>query len=730
MKTLIIAEKPELARSIGEAICEDSKEVDGIIRKGEITIVSAFGHLLQLKEPEDYDAKYQERNDIDVLPIYFKNWKKIPTKDRIVFSKKQDNSYIRNRLKKIGELLNDTDQVIHAGDPDDEGQLLIDEIVQYFQFKGKVLRVLLNDNLKENIQKQFKHLEDNTKYIPIGNAAYARQMADMCFGINHSRLASIRLKRPLTVGRVQSPTLNLVVIRDQQVESHQKQTYYEAHTIIKIRQQECTFVLKPSKKILDGQEHVFDRKKIENALEKIKAEKWDAIEFVSKIKEEQPPLPYNATELQAEMNGRYGYSLSETLAITQILRDKYKAITYNRSDCQFLKEEHYNEANEVLPIIMDNIQMSFPVDLTIHSRCFDDNKISAHHAIIPQKKHVDIKQMTEKEKKVYFAICERYIMQFLPNLKKNTCKGRFEDPNGYGIWKYTSNYVIDKGYKKYFSRDEEVDQISPFFQTGIYNGEVHHVECVQKETAPPRRYTPKTLIKDMCGISKYVKDPKMKEALQAKDKGKEGENGSIGTVATRANIIENLIKRGYLEMKGKNIVSTNLGREFCALLPEDIKSADTTAMWWLMQEEIKEGKDPNSLMMSVVNDFNHHKEIDYLYSNLSHQARTNKSKEFGKCPICGKSIFKTKSKKTGKMVYFCSGFKEGCNFVLNENFKRFSDDIHLTDSKVEKLLKGGTITESLISKTGKSYKAKLKLVMKKFNGKYYPNLEIDSYIKS
>lgn len=720
-KPLIIAEKPELARSIAEALMVEGKEIDGVLENDKYRIVSAFGHLLQLKEPEDYDPKYKDRNNLDILPIYFKNWEKVPTKDRILFGKKQDNTYIRIRLKKIGILLKETDIVIHAGDPDDEGQLLIDEILQYFHYRGKVLRVLLNDNLKENIQKQFQKLEDNAKYIPIGNAAYARQMADICFGISHSRLASIRLKKPLTIGRVQSPTLNLVVSRDEQIDLHKKRKYYVLTGQVKCQGHKIQFSFKPSVSFLENEERIYDRKRLER-LYLDKKGKEIRIQFQSKIQEQPPALPYNATELQADMNGKFGYSLSETLKITQVLRDKYKAITYNRSDCQYLKEEHFVEAPAVLSTITQNLGLTIPVDTTIHSRCFDDSKVSAHHAIIPQNRQLDLSQFTEKERNVYTSICQRYIMQFLPNLRRNECKGCFQLDED-GVWEYSSSYIIDQGYRKYFKKEFE-EEIHPFYNTGNYTGVLSSLNVEEKETQPSKRYTPQTLIKDMCSISKYVKDSEMKAALKAKDDGKEGEHGSIGTVATIADIIDKLIKRGFLEMAGKTIRSTQLGKEFCALLPEEIKSPDTTARWWLVQEEIKKGKDPNLLLRLVVQDFLIHKDTAYKGQELSKQAISGKE-ELGRCPICGEPVYKAKTKDKKEFIYYCSNYKKGCSFIVPENFKRFNDVIHITDHKMKQLLSHKSIKDTLTTKDGKQYEARLSLEIAQVKGKYYTNLKVN-----
>lgn len=698
-KKLIIAEKPELARAIAAALIPGAKENGGVIESDQYMITNAYGHLLTLASPETYDAKYADRKDISLLPIYFRNWQRAKySSDKLAYATK--------RLELIGRLLKTVDTVIHCGDPDEEGQLLIDEILEYYHFNGKVERVLINDNLPENIQKAFQQIKPNDQYRNMGKMAYARQMADLCFGINHSRLATNRLHQFLTVGRVQTPTLALVVNRDRAIQNHTKTMYYTLNALFNIDQKQLKFDFKPNKDFLAGEEYVLHKDQYHPVIELIQGKKF-SFEFKNTIKQIAPPLPYNATELQADMNGRYGYSLSDTMKATQELRDRYRAITYNRSDCQYLSEEHYHNANQVMPFIFGNIGIEYPVDYTIHSKCFDDSKISAHHGIIPQKVNLDLSELTDIQRNVYVAICERYVMQFLKPVKKNICNCSY--PIQYGQLSYSASSVIDPGYRSFFKEmDEEEQEQSIVIPDGIYPGGYISHQINEKETKPLAKYTPKTLIKDMCGISKYVKDEKLKQVLKEKDKGKVGEHGSIGTVATRAAIIDHLIQKGFLTMDGKNIVSTKLGQEFCSIIPEEIKSAELTAKWWIMLEDVKSGTlDPNEVMIDVVNDFKENKD-KYYQGSIS---IPNQEKEiYGKCPKCQGDIIKAKSRKTNQFIYFCSNYKDKqCRFTLSENFKRFNDMIHLTDKKVKALLSGQTITENLTSKTGDKYKANLKL---------------------
>lgn len=722
MMILIIAEKPELGRSVAEAIFNNVTEKGGVIQEGNTTITWAFGHLLQLVEPEEYDAKYADRNNLDLLPIYFNKWKKVPAKDIVEKGKvKFSNKYKRDRLALIGKLLKDADEVIHCGDPDEEGQNLIDEILEYFNYQGNVLRLLVNDNLAVNIQKAYNALENNHKYEPLGNSAYARQMADKCFGLNESRLASIKLNRFLVCGRVQLPTLGLVVTRDAAIAAHEKKMYYALNAIV-VEKQHGTSVrmkFKPNKDILDDDKYIYDKSVLVRIQDNLKGYDINVLNVTETEKVENAPLPYNATILQAEMNGRYGYALDETLKITQVLRDKYKAITYNRSDSQYLKEEHYKEAPNTLQYVLKNVNKDYPVDTSIKSKTFNDENVTAHHGIIPQAVNVDISKLTEKERNVYMAICERYIMQFLPGAISKVSKAAIDIPEG--KLEYSCSKEVTPGWKEYFKKLDVKKNINDekknsYLESGTYPVELISSDIEENETKPLKKYTPKTLIEDMCAISKYVTDPQIKDVLKLKDKDKPGEKGSIGTVATRAAIIEALLNRGYLTMEGKNIISTELGKEFYNVIPGSIKSADVTAKWWLVQEEVKEGRaTENAVMDAVVDEFNNHKATAY---NTVINVSTQEKVFYGNCPVCGKQIYK------GNGSYYCEGYKDGCDFKIYENTKHFNDVIKMTDNRVKALLAGKSIKVKLSRKDGNTYDANVIMKVNNVNGKNYFNLEV------
>lgn len=616
-----------MAKDIASAMISGAKEKKGYfygnIGQDIWVVTSAYGHLLALRDPEDYDTRYAVWR-LEDLPIYFPDWA----------LKEPQESYKRERLDLIRRLLAKTDLLIAAGDPDDEGQLLIDEIIDYMNYQGPVKRVLINDSMPDNIRREFSHLRENDDYRGLGYAAGARRMADYCFGVNETRLAGIRLhQKGLAIGRVQTPTLGLVIARDLQIEQHVRTKYYELDVQVIAEGAAADFHFKADKKYLKEvqTDKVIDR----DLLVRIGGSfTGKQVTFETKVKDKvtNPPLPYNLTSLQSDMNRRYGFSMSRTLSITQSLRSKH-AITYNRSDSQYLKEEHYREAPELFRTILNgSLPGRYALDFSRHSACFNDALVTAHHGIIPQKNNIAPESLTEEERKVYQAIADRYAMQFMKPLVQKVSTSvipcSFEGFDH--VLEHVAYETIDPGYTAYFGKDakekadDQDDNISPakkqpwFFPAGTHHGIAESYEIQEKETKPPARYTDGTLAADMASIAKYVTDPTIRDILKKKDEGKKGENGSIGTVATRGVIVENLIKRGFLERVGKNILSTRLGREFFTLLPDDITKADTTARWWLIQEAIKEGTehDINAIQKSVIDIFLKHKDTAYQGSTL------------------------------------------------------------------------------------------------------------------
>lgn len=677
MLTLILAEKPELGRAIAKAIDGENKEIKGVIRKKNVIIAWAYGHLLRLCEPDEYDAKYKQWRKED-LPIYFNDWKLVPD------GKKKE------RVDQLLELIEECDQIIHAGDPDDEGQFLIDEIIDYSHTQKPVKRVYINDNTPANIKKAFHDLKDNDQTLRnIGKSAYARAVADYIVGINYSRLYSLLLHRTgLSVGRVQSPTLGLIVTRDEQIDQHIKQKYYELEVQGNVENQQLTLKLKPKSEYMEDGKHMMDLPMMEQIKEELCTSEKRKLKVEEKEQFIKPPLPFNLAKLQAHMNTKYGFDLSKTDQITQTLRDRYQAITYNRSDSQYLKEEHFKEAPTVLKHVMNKLQEQYPVDYSIHSDCFHDAYVSAHHAIIPTMSDFNIQALSEDERKVYEEISRFYIMQFLPPVQKKQKSAVVKTKHGELKQTYTT--IIDEGYRAYFkdkSEDEEKENETKFsLPVGTYDIDLREGTIIEKETNPPKRYTQASLIRDMTSIAKYVKDKEIREILKKKDKYKKGENGSIGTSATRSQIVETLIKRKFIEIKGRTIVSTPLGKEFYHMLPQEMKYPDMTAKWWVIQEDIKEGKaSVDTLVESVVETFRPHLQMSAKDLKLSEQMILHDNrKSLGTCPICHNKIV-AHAKGFG-----CANYRNGCRFAIwNNDPFLVSIDKKPSEAMVEKLLKDG-----------------------------------------
>ena len=686
MKSLIIAEKPELAKSIVNAIDGKLNKNDGYFEKGNYVVTWAYGHILRLKTPEEYD-KDNKSWDMKQLPIYFKNWGKIPI----------DKS--RKQFSVIKKLINECDEIINAGDIDEEGQLLIDEIIEYCKFKGTVKRIQTSAFNEDYLKKALKNLEPNSKYETWGKSANARAIADYMVGINLSRYFSILNGTTLSVGRVQTPTLGLVVNRDLAIENHIKEIYYDGYSDIDINgnivksklEHKDNITFKNSeelKQILDS----FLNRKLQVSIKK-------------QIKNENAPLPFNLTKLQSHISKKYKIKPDETLKITQDLREKYHAITYNRSDSQYLNEEHYKEAPGVIKKVLSNLNLKLNLDYNNlpHSKCFDDSKVTAHHGIIPTAVDLDLSKMSEKEQKVYKEISLFYLIQFVEVVKKEVTYLETEEQQGYKF-KASTTKILDEGFKKYLDRSNNEDEESVLsrIKDGQYSGTIIKNDIKEIETKPLARYTQASLIEDMTRISKYVDDPEIKEILKRKDKDKEGENGSIGTSATRASIIQNLIKRGYIKEEKDKVISTELGREYYKILPDEWKRADLTAKWWIIQEEIRDGKsEQDKLLDSILNDIkNILSTRDVSKFKLQKNYKNDKT-IVGQCPICGKDIIEsTKS-------FYCSGFKDGCNFSIWKSIAGKK----LTKTNIKQLLENGITTEikGFKSKSGKQFNAKLQI---------------------
>ena len=741
---LILAEKPELGKDIAAALPGTGSTQQAVIYKGEYAVVWAYGHLLTLKEPEDYDPAYKSWS-LDALPIYFPDWEQKPSPQTPGHGASKSD-----RLRQIGQLLKQAEAVIHAGDPDDEGQYLIDEILRWHRYRGPVYRMNTNDTTPAALRRALLQLTDNRLSENRGWSAHARSVADMMVGYNCSRYFT--LQNPgtlLTIGRVQTATLGLVVLRDAAIEGHVRQLYYEVFAKLRVDGREIEGKYEPRKEdpnLEDGR--ILNRDYAEEREAMLKHETLHNVTVSYKEVLEQPPLPFNLTELQSYCSSRFGYEPTEVLNLTQSLRDKHSAITYNRSDCQYLSEEQYKAAPDTMAQVCRNIRFRpGTLDMTLRSRCFDDSRISAHTAIIPQNKTLDLNVLTEDERNVYLAICKYYMVQFLPPAQKSRTNLTAPLPDG-GALKASSTGILDPGYLILFKGDKAagieelahsaLSSIAP----GTYCADVLDTRIEEKQTKPPSRYTKASLSKDMTRIARYVSDPEVKKLLLEKDRDKEGENGSIGTVATRGPIIDKLVERGFFREESKKLISTPLGRELYRILPDELKKPDMTARWWAIQEDIQQGQRPwTDLAENVLQMIRHilstqYPKVDLTLIPAEYRRQNAASQEsLGRCPRCGGSVTE------GGRGFGCSNWKRGCKFVIWKQSKLpMMAKTKITKAHVKTWLSGpwetadsetgairsnnGVMFKKLVAKSGKTFEARLFLEDRP-NSEYGPGFHLE-----
>lgn len=698
---LIIAEKPELGKSIARAVAGAPAGVRLPYEGRGYRVVSCIGHLLEYEEPSDIDRdRYGDRNDLSVLPILLRPWPlKVPPQKA-------------DALKEIGRGLAECDGVIHAGDPDDEGQLLVDEVLDHFGYEGPVQRVYINDNLEKNIRRAFERLRDNDECRGDGRAAQARRIADFCFGINESRLMSAKTGgAAISLGRVQTPTLGLVVRRDEEIMGHTAVMYHIARATLSIDGRDVEFTFKPDKDILDPDSgKLVDRAAAQEALDELAEIASGTLECKVERKRYPAPLPYNLTDLTADMSKRHKMSAKAVLDATQTLRERHRAITYNRSDCNYLPTEAWGEAPAVLGAAMRNIGADWDLDFSIKGRCFDDASITAHTGIIPQETEVDAAALGKYERSVYTAIAERYAMQFAGDAEGRVSTAEIRV--AHGVFSHRAGVIDEQGWRS-IRADGDVEK-------GLQDGWLEEGTCAwsfkgssieEKKTKPRPRYTEGTLMKDMASIAKYVSDPETRRILKEKDAGKKGEHGGIGTSATRAKTIETLKLRGYVESANGKLVSTNLGRAVYHACPDDINGADLTAKWYLMCEEVRAGRaDVYSVSESVVETFNSHR--DTAYEGVSFA----RGEEVAKCPLCGKRVMDRGPKARTVSCESVRGHMEGDKYVEDDPGCGFflwktSAGKKLTTAQLKKLITDGSTDwiSGFKSKKGSTFSAKLHL---------------------
>ena len=591
---LFIAEKPSVAKAIvAELGCVTRG--DGFITCKDGSVVTwCFGHLLEQAEPDAYlpdDVPRTKKGSkvwrFEDLPIYPKNWKLLPKNDKGV----------KKQLATIGKLLKKASLVVHAGDPDREGQLLVDEVLEHFRYTGRVQRFWVSAQDSASIRKGLTNLRDNETFDGMRLAALGRSRADWLLGMNLSRAYTLARqaqgkKELIAVGRVQTSTLALVAKRDVAIRDFKPVPYF----VIKARLgggKPFTAVWEPeeSQAGIDEQKRLVDRCIAAALQQRLKAVGQATVVRCSRTpKKIAQPKAFSLADIQLGASNQFGFSAEKTLNLCQSLYETHKATSYPRTDCSFLPESQYADAKNVLAAIAKTMPplagLVAKCDCSIQSPTWNDKKITAHHGIIPTQQAADGSKFSDDERKIYRLIAERYLSNFLPAHEYLACsielriaterfsaKGRLVTKPG---WKVVTSAADE-------DKADDEGQALPELKSGLQLP-VSGIDCEEERTKPPAAFTEGTLIRAMENIHQAVNDPQSKKFL------KEGDG--IGTPATRAAIIAELKRKKYLEVKGKKIVATELGLHLLQVVPDVMKHPVLTALFERILREVEAGNVP------------------------------------------------------------------------------------------------------------------------------------------
>jgi len=586
---LYLAEKPSLGRAIAEALPKPHRKGDGCIWVGDGDVVSwCIGHLLEQAEPEAYNKRFKkwQLEDLPILPDnQASGWKLLA------------KSKTRKQFSILKKLIKQASQIVHCGDPDREGQLLVDEVINHVgvskQVQQSLQRCLINDLNLPAVKQSLISLKPNHEFAALSISALARSRADWLYGINLTRTYTLQaqkvaFKGVVSIGRVQTPLLGLVVRRDQEIDDFVSKPFYEvlAHIIVP---EQSSFKAKwqPSEACSayqDDDGRVLNKALAENVISRINGQDAVVKNIEHKVKTQAPPLPYSLSILQIDAAKRFGLSAKKVLDVCQALYETHKLITYPRSDNRYLPAAHFKQAKQVITAISNNTDFSdfcTNADTNIKSKAWNDAKTGAHHAIIPTENKVRAERLSRVEQQVYALISQQYLCQFFPHWKYSD--GRIDLEIAGGLFVCKARHTIDLGWKTVFaSAQTEVGegvQTLPKLQVG-QSLLCDHGELLEKKTQAPKPYTDATLLAAMTGISRYVSDPEIKKILKETD--------GLGTEATRASIIELLFKRQFIQRQGKQIHSTASGKGVINSLPESMTLPDMTAQWESMLDKISQ----------------------------------------------------------------------------------------------------------------------------------------------
>lgn len=649
MKTLVIAEKPSVGRDIARVLkCE--KKNNSYIEGTQYIVTWGMGHLVTLQDPEGYDKKYKEWKMEDI-PI-------MPKRMEIEVIRQTGRQYqaVKNLIHR-----NDVKDLVIATDAGREGELVARWILKKAGNKKPCRRLWISSVTDKAIRQGFSHLRDAREYDNLYHAAVSRAEADWLVGINATRALTCKYNAQLSCGRVQTPTLAMIAAREEEIRKFVPETYYG----LQAKAAGVTFIWKDKK---TGSFRSFQKEKMEKILEQVKKEPFVIEKVTRKEKKSFPPQLYDLTELQRDANKRFGFSAKETLNIMQRLYENHKVLTYPRTDSRYLTEDVVGTIPERLEACAVGPYRKLAAQirgqkLEAKKLSFVNNsKVSDHHAIIPTEQFVDLTRMSNEERKIYDMVVRRFLSVLYPPciFEETTLVIRC------GEEEFTAkgNVILQAGFREvYEMREEEEEGGELKSQTLPRLEEGQRLSGVQfnlreRKTTPPPYFTEATLLSAMENPVKYMEsgDREMAKTL--------GETGGLGTVATRADIIDKLFHSFLLEKKGNEIHTTSKARQLLKLVPSDLKKPELTAQWEMKLSKIARGELDDRKFMGDIRQYTVEliNEIRAEEGTFRHDNLTNK-----KCPRCGKRLLAVNGKNSKLLV--CQdrecGYRETISRVTN-----------------------------------------------------------------
>ena len=622
---IVLAEKPSVGREIARVLkCKNNK---GSYIEGNGYIVTwALGHLVGLMDPEGYGDKYKKWS-METLPM-------LPKPMKLTVLKKTSKQY--NEVKK--QLLrNDVDEIIIATDAGREGELVARWIIDKSGVRKKIKRLWISSQTDKAIMDGFKNLKDGRAYDNLYKAAVCRAEADWLVGLNVTRALTCKYNAQLSAGRVQSPTLAMIVNREEEIKNFKPEDYYN----LKALTDKFTLSWVSTK----GNTNIFKEEVAKSILDKTKNSTGEVIDITKSRKKKYSPALYDLTELQRDANRIWGYSAKQTLNIMQRLYENYKLLTYPRTDSRYI-------SSDILPTIPDRLRGISVGEYRAYAdkllkqgvkgnKSFVDNsKVSDHHAIIPTEEKLNLGILSSEEKNIYNLVVKRFLSVMLQpyEYEQTTIKVNI---NG-EIFLAKGNTTLEKGWKALYQRedldDEEGTQELPTLNVND-KVNIRKIELIKKQTTPPGRFNEGTLLSAMENPHKYIN--------VGKDAAKTlGETGGLGTVATRADIIEKLFNSFVIEKRGKDIYPTSKGIQLIELVPEELKSPLLTAKWEKDLEDISKGKANDKAFIENMKGYATSlvEDVKKGTNKFHHDNQTGK-----RCPNCGKYMLEVNG-KNGRML--------------------------------------------------------------------------------